>query len=152
MGSEMRPAPRFRVGDWVAFLYGPRKVSAEVVEDRGLLGMQGRRLYRVRLDLDQGESTTFELSEEDLEAADAPEQTNPLLKAVFDYLRQGKRFTKVSPEKHAKSRRTVTFSFSDGTEEVRSFECDHATFMKWWKGTADFLRYAANAFNNTDNT
>jgi len=62
-------APRFRIGDWVSFLYGPRKVLAKVVEDRGPLGVHRRRLYRVRLDVDRDESTTFEIPEEELQAA-----------------------------------------------------------------------------------
>ena len=146
MSSAARPAPRFRVGDWVSFPYGPSKVLAEVVEDRGLLGTQGRRLYRVRPDLGQAEATTFEVLDEDLEAAPAPEAANPLLDAVLDFLHQGKQFTRISPEKYARSRREVTFTFSDGTEAVRPFECDHPTFLGWWKQTSGYLRRVADAF------
>jgi hypothetical protein len=70
--STTRKTPRFRVGDWVSFLYGPRRVRAEVVEDRGPLGVNRRRLYRVRLERDLGESITFEMPEDDLEAAESP--------------------------------------------------------------------------------
>src|SRR6266576_145241 len=114
MSSATRPGPQFRVGDWVSFLYGPKKALAQVVEDRGSLGMGGRRLYRVRLDFEQDVPSTFELLEEDLEAADAPAEANPLLKATLDYLGQGKRFTQISPETFSRSkRRRVTFHFSD---------------------------------------
>jgi hypothetical protein len=64
--GKKRP-PRFRVGDVVAFLYGPQTVPGEIVEDRGPLGVYGRRLYRVRIDRGQGDTTTFEISEEDIE-------------------------------------------------------------------------------------
>ena len=59
--------PRFHIGDWVKFEYGPKKVSAKIVEDRGLLGIQGRRLYRVQLDEELGEASTFEVPENELE-------------------------------------------------------------------------------------
>jgi hypothetical protein len=42
-------APRFLVGDWVRFQYGTRTARAQVIEDRGRLGVARRRLYRVRL-------------------------------------------------------------------------------------------------------
>ena len=68
MSTGNKIAPAFRVGDWVALLYGPRKVLAEVVEDRGRIGVRKRRLYRIRLDIGEGEPTMFEVPEEQLEA------------------------------------------------------------------------------------
>jgi hypothetical protein len=149
MSSTTKPASRFRVGDWVSFLYGPRRVQAQVIEDRGTLGIDGRRIYRVRLDLEDGESTSFELLEEDLESAKAPATANPLLKSTLGYLRRGRQFTRISPETHTRSERKVTFYFADGTEEVRTFECDHETFMRWWKETSAYLRHLADAFGRT---
>jgi hypothetical protein len=73
MSLTKRLAPLFRVGDWVSFQYGPRRVLGQVVEDRGRLGVRGRRLYRIRLDLDPGEKTDFEMREEDLESATGPD-------------------------------------------------------------------------------
>ena len=150
MSSAARPVPRFQVGDWVSFLYGPRQVLAQIVEDRGLLGMKGRRLYRVRLEPEQGETSTFEVPEETLEIAEGPAEENPLLKATLAYLSRGKRFVRISPEAFARSERNVTFYFSDGTEEERSFECDHTTFMKWWKETSAYLRGLADAFGSSE--
>jgi hypothetical protein len=138
------------VGDWVSLLYGPRRVLAQIVEDRGLLGMNGRRLYRVRLDPEQGEiPTAFEVPEEGLEPAEEPGGVNPLLKAALEYLGRGKRFVRISPEKFAQSERRVTFYFSDGTDEERTFECDHTTFTNWWKQTSDYLRGLADAFTGS---
>jgi len=149
MSSATRPKPRFQVGDWVSFLYGPKRVVAQVVEDRGSLGVGGRRLYRIRLDFEHDLPSTFEVREDDLEAADVPTEANPLLKATLDYLGQGKRFTQISPDKSTKSkRRKVTFHFSDGTEDDRAFESDHATFMRWWKDTSAYMRGMADAFEN----
>ena len=67
MSSVKKEPPRFHIGDWVKFDYGPKKVSAMIVEDRGLLGIQGRRLYRVQLDKELGEASTFEVPENELE-------------------------------------------------------------------------------------
>jgi hypothetical protein len=150
MSITTKPAPRFRVGDWVSFLYGRRRVQAQIIEDRGPLGVNGRRIYRVRLDLEDAESTSFEVSEEDLEGATAPAAPNPLLRVTLAYLRRGRQFTRIAPEGYAKSERKVTFHFADGTEEVRTFECDHETFMRWWKETSAYLRQMADAFESTD--
>lgn len=150
MSSAARPTPRFRVGDWVSLLYGPRRVRAQIIEDRGLLGMKGRRLYRIRLESEQGEeSTAFEVPEEGLEPAEKPAGVNPLLKAALEYLGRGKRFVRISPDEFAESERRVIFYFSDGTEEERTFQCDHAMFMNWWKETSNYLRGLANAFGGS---
>src|SRR5260370_38339058 len=67
MSTVNRSAPRFRVGDWVSVLYGPRTVLGQVVENRGPIGVGGRPLYGIRLDRGQEESETFQASEDDLE-------------------------------------------------------------------------------------
>jgi len=68
MSTPRSRPPQFRLHDWVSLLYGPRTVLAQVVEDRGPIGVHGRRLYRVRIELAQGESTTLEVPEEYLGA------------------------------------------------------------------------------------
>ena len=77
MGASGKQAARFHVGDWVSLLYGTRRLVAQVIEDRGRLGVGGRRLYRIRVDQDQGEPDTFEVREEYLEAAAKPEKHGP---------------------------------------------------------------------------
>lgn len=77
MSTSRKQAPRFHVGDWVSLLYGTRRVLAQVIEDRGPLGVNRRRLYRIRVDQDQGEADTFEVREEQLEAAAKPDQNGP---------------------------------------------------------------------------
>jgi hypothetical protein len=69
MSTAIKAAPRFRVGDWVVFPFGIRRVLAEIIEDRGPIGRHGRRLYRVRIDRSEPEPTTTEVPEEDLEPA-----------------------------------------------------------------------------------
>jgi len=70
----------------VAFHYGAKKVSAKIVEDRGRLGVHGRRLYRVQLDPELGEESAFEMPEDELETAAAPVRQSYRVK----YCRQGK--------------------------------------------------------------
>src|SRR4051794_21613724 len=83
MSTAQKHAPRFRVGDWVSFPYGLRQVWAQVVEDRGSLGVNRRRLYRVRVDQDPGEPIESEVPEDELTPARLAKE------AVVDYLTQG---------------------------------------------------------------
>src|SRR5687767_12222472 len=69
MSSTAKAAPRFRVRDWVSYLYGSRRLLAQVVEDRGQIGVGRRRLFRVQIDQDQEDPTTTEIPEVDLEPA-----------------------------------------------------------------------------------
>jgi hypothetical protein len=66
---------KFRVGDHVRILHGFRGMTGEVVEDRGPIGVRGRRLYGVKMRLDEWNEHTTELPEESLEAvAERPEE------------------------------------------------------------------------------
>jgi hypothetical protein len=62
---------KFRVGDRVRILHGFRGMIGEVVEDRGRILTGGRRLYGVKLRLDEWNEHTTELPEESLEAVPA---------------------------------------------------------------------------------
>jgi len=86
MSSTKNQPPLFHIGDWVKFDYGPKKVSARIVEDRGPLGVKGRRLYRVQLDEKLGDASAFEMPENELDA------TPPPVRQSYDvrYSRQGK--------------------------------------------------------------
>jgi hypothetical protein len=83
--GKKRP-PRFRVGDVVAFLYGPQMVPGEIVEDRGPLGVYGRRLYRVRIDSGEDHTTTFEIPEEHIDGLWRSEhhKESPGIRQEFD--------------------------------------------------------------------
>ncbi len=59
---------KFRVGDRVRIRHGFRGMLAEVIEDRGRIGIGGRRLYTVKLRLDEWNDHTTELPEDSLEA------------------------------------------------------------------------------------
>jgi hypothetical protein len=71
MSSVAKLVPLFRLGDWVCFLVGFRKVLAQIVEDRGPVGMQGRRLYQLQIDQNDDGGTAIEVPEADLEPAPA---------------------------------------------------------------------------------
>src|SRR5262245_51462336 len=75
MPAEKQRIGRFRVGDWVTYLYGPSLALAQVVEDRGPLGGGGRRVLRVRVDQKDVEPTFTEVPEEELEPATEADRT-----------------------------------------------------------------------------
>ena len=63
------PIPgKFRVGDRVKILHGLRGAIGEVIEDRGNLGYKGRRLYTVKIHVDEWNDSVTEYPEENLEA------------------------------------------------------------------------------------
>jgi hypothetical protein len=65
---EKESPPRFKIGDQVSFLFGMGHVTGKIVEDRGCLGIGGRRLYGIRFDINPGDSTYTEMPEEELTA------------------------------------------------------------------------------------
>lgn len=94
MSKVRKPKPpSFRVGDRVTFLWGARPGHGVVVEDRGAIGYQRRRLYRIRLDADidddPDEPRYTEVPEEEMQ----PEEPSPppvLEKArVIQYFKNG---------------------------------------------------------------
>jgi hypothetical protein len=85
MSTAKKRKPRFRVGDWVSFDYGSRKELAKVIEDRGGLGVRGRRPYRIQPDPER-ESSAYEMPEDELAAEPAPVRQSYDVK----YHRQGR--------------------------------------------------------------
>lgn len=84
MQTTKKRAERFHRGDWVTFRYGTKNLFAQIVEDRGPLGINRRHLYRIRVTRDIGEEDSFELPEEELEAASPPNK-----EAIAAYLKAG---------------------------------------------------------------
>lgn len=64
----MAKTHKFRVGDRVRFALGMRPVEGRVTEDRGPIGIKGRRLYRVEFDAEPGSPYQVELPAEQLES------------------------------------------------------------------------------------
>jgi hypothetical protein len=59
---------RFRVGDRVRHLYLWHGAEGEIVEDHGPIGVNGRRIYSVKMKMDEGNEPTLGVREDDLEA------------------------------------------------------------------------------------
>ncbi len=59
-----------KVGDRVALLFGVQRVPAVVIEDRGAIGVGGRRFVRVRVEVDDlGNVREFDYPAEELTSA-----------------------------------------------------------------------------------
>jgi hypothetical protein len=83
MNTVRTKRPKFREGDWVKFQYGVRPAFGLIMEDRGPLGKNGGRFYRIRLEQSYTEPDFFERPEDDMEKA-VPDQA-----AIVRYLKQG---------------------------------------------------------------
>lgn len=59
---------------------------------------------------------------------------NPIIKAVGEYAEAGKQLTYITVDKKHKPSKVI-FLFADGTTDELPVECDHQTFMNWWKQT-----------------
>jgi hypothetical protein len=70
------PPPKFHVGDRVLVPFGAYTYVGTVVEDRGPLGVGGRRLYGVTYDRHMPELSYSEIPEEELEPADGTPARN----------------------------------------------------------------------------
>lgn len=68
IGSTKRTGRRFKVGDRVQFRFGSMKMTGVVIEDRGKIGVGGRRLLRIRV-LRGDEERVLELPVEEVRAA-----------------------------------------------------------------------------------
>jgi hypothetical protein len=87
----MKPIERsFHVGDWVQLAMGPRKVSGKIVEDRGLLGVGGRRLFYVQVPQDPYEPKVLLMPEDELESENGSERRKPIPKhKIIEFLKNG---------------------------------------------------------------
>ncbi len=82
---------RFHVGDRVRVDLGRRKLTGVIVEDRGAIGAQGRRLFQVDIPMDPFEPMSVELPEDEMEAiAPGTEVARPIdSQRTIDYLVNG---------------------------------------------------------------
>ena len=65
------PRPLYKIGDIVSFPFGNGYVTGQVVEDRGCLGIGGRRLYGIKFEINPGDPGYVELAEVDMTAGAA---------------------------------------------------------------------------------
>jgi hypothetical protein len=71
--KNREPAPAYKVGDRVSFPFGSDEADGVIVEDRGCLGIGGRRLYGIRFELNPGDFRYVELPEVEM----APFSSSP---------------------------------------------------------------------------
>ena len=72
MSARKKVSPRFKVGDWVSFQWGTGQALAQIIEDRGPIGVRGRRLYRIQPAIEYIEP--FEMPGEEMTAAAPPKK------------------------------------------------------------------------------
>ena len=66
----MRENTVFHVGNTVRFKFGPNRASGVIKEDRGPIGIGGRRLYLIQFSLEPGFPFLIELPASELELVD----------------------------------------------------------------------------------
>jgi hypothetical protein len=59
---------RFHVGDTISFIFGTKRVRGVIVEDRGPIGMGGRRLFLVEVPRKYTDPMRLELPAEEMRA------------------------------------------------------------------------------------
>lgn len=70
MAKRRAHATEFHVGDRVQFSFGGHPTVGTIIEDRGPLGVGGRQLIRVRVDVAETDETLeFEIPVSDVKSA-----------------------------------------------------------------------------------
>jgi hypothetical protein len=87
MKASLAKSGRFRFLQHVRVPFGDKSVVGTILEDRGPLGVEGRRLYTVEVYHDPGESTVSEFPEDEIEEYLQPSHLDR--QAINDYLVQG---------------------------------------------------------------
>src|SRR4051812_38769791 len=76
----------WKVGDRISIPFGSGRALGVVTEDRGPLGVGGRRIYQIRVYLSPDEVSVFELPGDELAPPD-PALTRPLEREeILEYL------------------------------------------------------------------
>jgi hypothetical protein len=70
MGGQAMNSQAVKVGDTVRFDMGNNPAEGKVLEDRGPIGIGGRRLYLIVFEMGKGNSYYIELPAADLEVID----------------------------------------------------------------------------------
>lgn len=130
---------RFQVGDQVAFLYGPRMVRGEIIENRGPFGVYGDQVYLVRTTLDSEGMVAIEVQEQDLEMAAAADnlEGSPGSRRAYrvTYVRQHKsntwkaKVTRGRVYKGLRARGAVSYTSGRWEGETREDEKDRKSVV-----------------------
>ncbi len=89
--STTRNSSSFHVGDRVKIDFGQQKLTGVIVEDRGPIGVRGRRLFRVEIPMEPDEPLMVELPENEMEVAPLSDAAGKSLTAekIIEYLTNG---------------------------------------------------------------
>jgi hypothetical protein len=68
---------------------------------------------------------------------------NPILLATLEHLEAGHKITRITVDKRVGPSKVI-FEFADGTNDQLAVECDHSTFMRWWKRMGSYIRGMAH--------
>ena len=119
--DEEEIPPKFKVGDPVRFLSGDGEVEGVVVEDRGPLGVGGRRIYGVHFEFLPGETRYTERDEQELTPVGAEigrDRDVPVRKRGGSAARKGKRNKRAEEESPPKFKVGDRVRFLSGNGEV----------------------------------
>ena len=83
--------PPTKIGDRVKIDFGRRQLTGAVVEDRGAIGIQGRRIFVVSVPMDPLDPMLVELPEDEFEPLSSDLTNRPILdkQMVISYLSNG---------------------------------------------------------------
>lgn len=83
--------PPTQIGDRVKIDFGRRQLTGAVVEDRGAIGVQGRRIFVVSVPMDPMDPMLVELPEDEFEPLSPELMNRPILdkQMIISYLSNG---------------------------------------------------------------
>ncbi len=89
--STIHAHPAFKKGDRVKIALGQRKLTGEIVEDRGALGAHGRHLFRVHVFMEPYEPMMLELPEDEMERFPVEAEPQPSIekRKAIEYMING---------------------------------------------------------------
>jgi hypothetical protein len=67
---------------------------------------------------------------------------NPIIEELVRHLQHGRQVKRIHPDFTAQPNKKVMFYFEDGSSSILQTECDHTTFMRWWRELFSFIRMA----------
>lgn len=74
---------------------------------------------------------------------------NPIMQAIIANVVAGRKIVRVTVDNQYQPTRAV-FEFADGRTDELPVECDHQTFMGWWKQTSSYI-HSMRCINELEN-
>lgn len=90
MTTAHEESESFQVGERVKLQIGRHLLTGVVLEDRGPIGVHGRRLFRIQVETSPDEVQVIEMPAEEIERMSTQQSSEPLTKPeIANYLEQG---------------------------------------------------------------